>query len=168
MRAIRTILFAALAATAAVGCTSTLNGRQLGEYCSVERNAGKDLCAVNKEIQSTRADLAVTTKTANDAMSVATQANSKTVVCQTATLRHVKSASCAAGYTLMGCTQTHFTKRAGGMAIIRSVNDQQCTFSAKVLEVQARCCMVGAPTQTAMVAPAPAPQAAPATPKPTS
>jgi hypothetical protein len=166
MRAFRTIIFAAFAATAAVGCTSTLNGRQLAEYCSVERNAGKDLCAVNKEIQATRADLAVTTKTANDALSVANQANAKTVVCQTATLRHVKSASCGAGYTLMGCTQTHFTKRAGGMAIIRSVNDQQCTFSAKVLEVQARCCMVGAPTQTAMTTPAPAP--APEKPKPTS
>ena len=67
----------------------------------------------------------------------------------------------------MGCTQTHFTKRAGGMAIIRSIDDSKCTFSAKVLEVQARCCMVGTPTQTAMAAPEPAP-AAPMTPKPTS
>ena len=168
MRALRTLLFAALAATAVMGCTSTLKGRQLAEYCSIEKNAGKDLCAVNKEIQSTRADLAVTTKTANDALSVATQANAKTVVCQTSTLRHVKSASCGAGYTLMGCTQTHFTKRAGGMAIIRSINDSQCSFSAKVLEVQARCCMVGAPTQTAMASAAPAPAPAPTTPKPTS
>ncbi|HVY04030.1 MAG TPA: hypothetical protein VG983_10275 [Caulobacterales bacterium] len=165
MRPIRFMLFAALAAAAVVGCTSTLHGKQLAEYCAIERNQGKDLCAVNSEIQGVRADLAATTKTANDALSLA---QSKNMACQTITLRHTASASCAAGYTLMGCTQTHYTKRAGGMAIIRAIDDQQCTFNSKVLEVQARCCMVGAPTQTAMAEPAPETPAPPAPPKPTS
>jgi hypothetical protein len=167
MRALRIFLFAALAAAAVTGCTSTLKGRQLAEYCSIEKNAGKDLCAVNKEIQATNAKLAVTDATANEAKSIAMEANGKNVVCNTTTLRNTKSASCGAGYTLMGCTQTHFTKRAGGMAILRSVSDSACTYNSKVLEVQARCCMVGTPVQTAEAAPAPAP-AAPKTPKPTS
>ena len=162
---IRTILIAVLTAAAAAACTTTLHGKTLADYCSNERNAGKDLCAVNTEIQSTRAQLAVTDKTANEALSTAKEANAKNVVCQTTTLRHTNSASCAAGYTLMGCTQTHYTKRAGGMSIIRSIDDQKCTFQAKVLEVQARCCMVGAPPPP-MAAPAPAP--APAAKKPTS
>lgn len=162
MRPIRYILFAALAAAAVVGCTSTLHGKQLAEYCAIERNQGKDLCAVNTEIQGVRADLAVTKKTADDALSLA---QSKNMACQTVTLRKTASASCAAGYTLMGCTQTHFTKRAGGMAIIRSIDDSKCTFSARVLEVQARCCAVGTPAQTAMAEPAPS---TPAPPKPTS
>ena len=166
MRTLRTILFAALAVAGAAACTHTLNGKTLADYCSDSRNTTKDLCAVNTEIQSTRAQLAVTDKTANDALAMATTANNKNVVCQTVTLRRTKSASCAAGYTLMGCTQTHYTKRAGGMSIIRAVDDHQCTFAAKVLEVQARCCMVGTPTQTAMAAPAPAP--APEAKKPTS
>jgi hypothetical protein len=165
MRKIRTMFFIAMAAVATVGCNHMLQGKPLAEYCSNPHNQDTDLCSVNTEIASTNAKLAVTDKTANDALSLATTANGKNVVCQTVTLRHAKSASCAAGYTLMGCTQTHYTKRAGAMSIIRSVNDQQCTFAAKVLEVQARCCMVGTPTQTAEAPPLPA---APATPKPTS
>lgn len=169
MRVSRIMLFAALglAAIAAAGCTSTLRGRQLAEYCSDARNAGKDLCAVNSEIQSTRAALAVTDRTANEAKAMAMEANGKNVVCTTKTLNRVRSASCDAGYTLMGCTQTRFTRRAGGMAILRSVNDQACSYNAQVLEVQARCCMVGTPTQTAAMTPAPAPEA-PRAPSPTS
>ena len=64
--------------------------------------------------------------------------------------------------TLVGCAQTHYTKRAGGPSIIRSINDSSCTFATRVLEIQARCCMVGAaaaPTQ-------PVEETKPATPAP--
>jgi hypothetical protein len=166
MRALQITIFAVMAAVAVTGCTKTLKGRSLAEYCAIEKNADTDLCAVNGEIQKTNQALAATDKTANEAktaaaaaQSTADAANAKTVNCTTATLRHVKSGSCQAGYTLVGCTQTHYTKRAGGMAILRSVSDSECTYNAKVLEVQVRCCQVGAPVVAAS-----APEAAPAKP----
>jgi hypothetical protein len=169
MRMLHVTLFAVLAAVAVTGCTKTLKGRQLSEYCAIEGNADKDLCAVNGEIQKTRDALAVTDKTANEAKSMAasaqsaanaaqataTEANSKTVNCTTNTLKRVKSGSCAAGYTLVGCTQTHYTKRAGGMAILRQIDESSCTYNARVLEVAVRCCQVGAPMTTAASTPAP-------------
>ena len=110
MRMLHVTLFAVLAAVAVTGCTKTLKGRQLSEYCAIEGNADKDLCAVNGEIQKTRDALAVTDKTANEAKSMAasaqsaanaaqataTEANSKTVNCTTSKLNRVKSGSCAA------------------------------------------------------------------------
>ncbi len=160
MRVLGIIFAAAMATVALAGCTNTLRGKQLAEYCSIERNQGKDLCVVNGEIAAVRT-------TANEAKSIALEANAKQVNCTTVTLNRVKSASCAPGYALMGCTQTRYTKRAGGMAILRSVNDQACTYNSRVLEVQARCCQVGAPMTTAAAAPAPAP-AAPKPAQPTS
>ncbi len=121
MRMLHVTLFAVLAAVAVTGCTKTLKGRQLSEYCAIEGNADKDLCAVNGEIQKTRDALAVTDKTANEAKSMAAaaqttanEANAKTVNCTTTTLNRVKSGQCEAGYTLVGCTQTRYTTRAGG------------------------------------------------------
>ncbi|MGE3302438.1 MAG: hypothetical protein AB7M12_04935 [Hyphomonadaceae bacterium] len=171
MRAKHTILFAAiLAAAALAGCTKTLKGQQLAEYCAVEKNADKDLCAVNTEIQKTRDALAVTDKTANEAKSLAVDAkatadaaNAKTVNCATKTLRRVRAGSCDAGTTLVACTQTRYTTSAGGMAILRSIDDTSCRFNSRVLEVQVRCCSVGAPTMTAATTPAPAaPESKPA------
>jgi hypothetical protein len=134
MRVLHAIVFAVVAAAAAAGCTNTLKGRQLSEYCSDAKNADKDLCAVNGEIQKTRDQLAVTDRTANEAKSLAQtakatadEANAKTVNCTTKALRRVKSGACDAGYTLVGCTQTHYTTRAGGMAIMRSIDDKSCT-----------------------------------------
>lgn len=169
MRMLHATLFAALAAIAVSGCTKTLEGRQLAEYCAIEGNADKDLCAVNTEIQKTRDALAVTDRTANEAKTMAAaaqttanEANAKTVNCTTTKLNRVASGQCEQGYTLVGCTQTRYTSRAGGMAILRQIDGSSCTYNSRVLEVQVRCCQVGAPVTTAATTPAPgAPASAP-------
>jgi hypothetical protein len=152
MRALKVLILAAVAAIAVTGCTKTLKGRSLAEYCAIEKNTDTDLCAVNGEIVKTNAAVAAVDKKADEAKSMASkaqstadEANGKTVNCTTNTLRRVKTGSCQAGYTLVGCTQTHYTTRAGGMAILRSISDTECTYNGRVLEVQVRCCQVGAP-----------------------
>jgi hypothetical protein len=96
------------------------------------------------------------------AQTTANEANAKTVNCTTNTLSRVKEGSCAAGYTLVGCTQTRYTTRAGGMAILRKIDESSCTYNGRVLEVAVRCCQVGAPMTTA--ASTPTPGAAPTAP----
>lgn len=66
------------------------------------------------------------------------------VFCETRTVRYAKSGACSAGYTLMGCTQSRYWKRAGGVSIMREIDDKECTYATKVLELKVRCCMVGA------------------------
>ena len=48
--------------------------------------------------------------------------------------------SCEPGYTLMSCTQTRYTTARGGLSILREINDEQCRFNTRVLEMQVRCC----------------------------
>ncbi len=173
MRVFQSILVAGALALGAGACTSTLDGRQLAEYCADPRKSGKDLCAVNTEIQSVRSDLAVTDRKAGDALELARQAkttadeaNAKNVVCATKTISRAQSGSCDPGYTLMGCTQTRYTHAAGGLSVLRAVDDQSCRFNTRVLEMQVRCCQVGVQTQTA-AAEQPQP-AQPQTPQPSS
>ena len=64
--------------------------------------------------------------------------------CETRTVRYAKSGACSQGYTLMGCTQSRYWKRAGGVSIMREIDDKECTYATKVLELKVRCCMVGA------------------------
>ena len=156
MRALHVTFFALLAAVAVTGCTETLKGRSLAEYCAIEKNVDKDLCAVNGEIVKTNQAVAAVDRKADEAKSAAAsaqatanEANAKQVNCVTNTLNRVNAGSCAQGYTLMGCTQTRYTTRAGGMAILRSINDSECKYNGRVLEVQVRCCQVGAPITTA-------------------
>jgi hypothetical protein len=154
MTSIRMIFVAAFAAFAAIGCTSTLDGRQLAEYCSDPNKAGKDLCAVNREIESTRAALAVTDRTANEAKTIALSADAEAkavramveggIQCETKTVRRSSTGTCGAGYTLVGCTQTRFTSAAGGTTVMRSINNESCRFASRVLEMQVRCCSIGA------------------------
>jgi hypothetical protein len=47
---------------------------------------------------------------------------------------------CREGFTLTSCQQTRYTYRAGGPSILREINDQQCRFHDRVLEMQVRCC----------------------------
>jgi hypothetical protein len=161
MRALYVTLFAAIAALSVTGCNHALKNTQLSEYCSNEKNADTDLCALNGEFAKDRQAIAAAQSTANDAksaaaaaQSTANEANAKQVNCTTTTLNRVNAGSCGAGYTLVGCTQTRYTKRAGGMAILRNVTNEACTYNSRVLEVQVRCCQVGAPMPVSATAPA--------------
>lgn len=88
--------------------------------------------------------------TANGAMSLARSAMLKEedLFCKTRTVQKSNTGTCEPGYTVMGCTQTRYTHAAGGLSFLRDVNDKQCRFNSKVLEMQVRCCAV-APTTTA-------------------
>ena len=67
---------------------------------------------------------------ANRAQPTADQAMARDVVCVTRTLNRTRAGSCDPGYTLTGCTQTRYTTRAGGMAILRSVSDTECRYNS--------------------------------------
>jgi hypothetical protein len=168
-------------------CQSIPKEQTLAQYCGDVKHAEKDVCKVNVEIDGQRTALASTNMSLSEARGIAdralAQANTaqqtamqaqqtamdaqKAAVfnCETKTIRKTSTGSCSPGYKLVSCTQTHYTKRAGGPSIMRSIDDAQCTFQTKVLEVQARCCADGAvqPTEVNDTAPAAPVPAAPAT-----
>lgn len=152
----------AVAAFGLGACASSsqerLGGGSLGAYCSIGDNANTDLCKINGEIGQTRDQAAQAQATADAALR-----REDGIFCETRTFKRVDSGSCSAGYTLMNCAQTRFTTRAG-RSIIRSMNDQTCRFAGKVLEMQVRCCMVGA--VRAPSTPASSPATPPAAKKP--
>jgi hypothetical protein len=141
--------------------------QQLAEYCADARNARKDLCAINTEIESTRSALAVTDgvardararadraqQTADGAVSTANMAMSRldaqNVNCETATFRRSATASCPAGTTLVSCSQSRYWSRAGGLTPMREINDSSCRFAGVVLEIKARCCTLTSSNRTA-------------------
>jgi fructose-specific component phosphotransferase system IIB-like protein len=185
-----TMMVAAAAVTMALGACQTIPKEQtLAQYCGDVKHADKDVCKVNVEIDGQKTALASTNMSlsqaraiadralaqANTAQQTALQAQQSAVDaqkaavfnCETKTIRRTSTGSCSPGYKLVSCTQTHYTKRAGGPSIMRSIDDGQCTFQTKVLEVQARCCADGAvqPTEVKDTAPAAPTPAAPATSK---
>lgn len=94
------------------------------------------------------------------AEAAAQAAQTNRVVCETRTVQKTNTGTCRQGYSLTSCTQTRYTTRAGGLSFLREINDQQCRFNERVLEMQVRCCatantaptpvnevIVGTPTQ---------------------
>lgn len=141
------IIAAGALALMAAGCDRT-GDQSIADWCAASPNrAGTDICKQHADTENVRTSLgsriAETLGIANHAQSTADQAMARNVVCVTRTLRRVQSGSCDAGYTLTSCTQTHYGNRAGGMAIMRSINDTECRFNGRVLEVQVRCCAMG-------------------------
>ncbi|MEM1086511.1 MAG: hypothetical protein AAGH90_02185 [Pseudomonadota bacterium] len=68
------------------------------------------------------------------------------LICNTRVVQKSSVGTCEPGYTVMGCTQTRYTHRAGGLSFLREVNNDQCRFNSQVLEMHVRCCMT-APVQ---------------------
>ena len=91
---------------------------------------------------------------ADAAMSRANQAlNMSDLDCMTNTINQSAVGSCPTGYTVMGCSQTRYTHAAGGLSFLREVNNDQCRFNSKVLEMDVRCCRradAGASQQSSM------------------
>jgi hypothetical protein len=158
------------------------------EYCSNPDNLNKDVCKVNVEIDGQKRALAETTmslsqarqiadaalskannaqSTADQALQQASAAMSKDTAlnCETKTIQHAKSGSCAPGMKLLSCTQTRYTFKAGAPSILRKVSDDGCTFNGKVLEMQVRCCTVGPMPVTPTEASVPAEPTKPSVPE---
>lgn len=144
-----TFLFAAAAlAFLLPACASRTGDQTIAEWCAAdEGRLDTDICKQHADTEDVRvglgARIADALGIANRAEDTANRAMSRNVVCVTRTLNNTRAGTCDPGYTLTGCTQTRYTTRAGGMAILRSINDTECRFNAQVLEVQTRCCAMG-------------------------
>ncbi len=79
--------------------------------------------------------------TADSAMSLASEAG---MSCKTDTIQKTNIGTCEPGYVVMGCTQTRYTTRAGRLSFLREINNEQCRFNSRVLEMQVRCCTADA------------------------
>ncbi len=157
------------------GCQTIPKEQTVGQYCADAANSNKDVCKINVEIEGTRKSLASTDMRLSEARAIADQALAAAATakdqmfCETRTLNKTNIGTCSPGYTLVSCTQSRYTTRAGGPSILREIDDKQCRFNDRVLEMKVRCCMAGnqaAPTEQALQTPAPKTQ--PAKTQPTS
>lgn len=142
------IFAAAALALLASACANRTGDMTIAEWCAADTGrADTDICKQHADTEEVRQTLggriAEALGIANNAQATADRAMARNVVCVTRTLNNTRTGTCDPGYTLTGCTQTRYTARAGGMGILRSVNDTECRYNAQVLEVQVRCCAMG-------------------------
>ncbi len=165
-------------AAAAVGLLTACMGsgdKTIAEYCANPSNANKDTCKLNADIQGTRSTLGAridrTDRTAGEARGLAESAAAAAtraqqtadaalarqdgIYCETRTIQRADTGTCSPGYLLVGCSQSRFTYRSGGPTVMRDINDQQCRFATRVLEMKVRCCMVGNQAAPQVAAPPP-------------
>lgn len=165
-----------LAATLA-GCATGLPADMtVAEYCASPDRATEDVCRLKVEIDGNATSLAETNMSlreasriadsaataaaaaqasanaaqqrADDAFSLASHLSEKDLDCQTTTVQQSNVGTCEPGYTVMGCVQTRYTHRAGGLSFLRELNNEQCRFNSQVLEMQVRCCRSAADSET--------------------
>jgi hypothetical protein len=145
---IASIFAAAALALLATACANRTGDQTISEWCAENPSrADTDICKQHADTEEVRTSLgqriAEVFGVANRAQQTADQAMARNLTCVTRTMNSTQTGSCDPGYTLTGCTQTRYTTRAGGMAILRSINDTECRYNGRVLEVQARCCAMG-------------------------
>jgi hypothetical protein len=164
MKFTRILIVAGIAALAAACATGHTGNKSLEQYCAIGDNADTDICKVNAagiaRDNQTRALAQQGVDAAGRAQATADAALARQdgVFCETRTFNRTNTASCASGYTLVGCAQSRYTYRAGGPTVMREMDDQSCRFATRVLEIKARCCMVGASRAPTEPVSAPAPQ----------
>lgn len=161
MRGLR-IAFVAAALGLLTACMGS-GDKTIAEYCANPNNANKDTCKLNTDLQGAKSTLGAqidqTNRSVGEVRGLAegaaaaaarAQQTADTAVarqdgiyCETRTVQKADTGTCSPGYLLVGCTQSRFTYRAGGPTIMRDINDQQCRFATRVLEMKVRCCMVG-------------------------
>lgn len=141
----------------------------VADHCAIASNAGTHLCQLEMDIEGTRTALAETDmslvqaqtladealeaaaeaqrsadlaqSTADEAMRRANSAIAEDeLFCETRTIQKTDTGTCAEGFTLMSCTQTRYTHAAGRLSFIREIDNEQCRFAHRVLEMQVRCC----------------------------
>ncbi len=148
MRIVTLVAVAMLGGLGLAGCANRTGDMTIAEWCAQDPGrADTDICKQHADTEEVRTSLgqriAEVFGVANRAQATADQAMTREVQCVTRTLNRTRTGTCDPGYTLTGCTQTRYTSRAGGMAILRSINDTECRFNGQVLEVQVRCCAMG-------------------------
>ncbi|MEL6209327.1 MAG: hypothetical protein AAFR44_03960, partial [Pseudomonadota bacterium] len=68
--------------------------------------------------------------------------------CETRVINNSDVGTCAEGFTVMSCSQTRYTIRAGGLSFLREIDNEQCRFNARVLEMHVRCCAAATSAST--------------------
>jgi hypothetical protein len=162
------LIAAATLAALATGCANRTGDMTIADYCSNPDHGNYDVCKQHRDVEGVRTTLGDRITDlfgrTEHAQATADQALARNITCTTHTIRNRQTGSCSEeGYTLTSCVQTHYTRRAGGMAILRAINDSECRFNSRVLEMQVRCCHVGddAPDTAATQQPPPPAPAAP-------
>ncbi|MEM0986000.1 MAG: hypothetical protein AAGJ32_07120 [Pseudomonadota bacterium] len=141
----------------------------VADFCANPNNAQTHVCQLSVEIDGTQTALAETDmsltqataladrslraaaqaqrsadnaqSTANDALMRANAAlNNDELYCETRVINQTDTGRCAEGFSVMSCTQTRYTHRAGGLSFIREINNEMCRFNSRVLEMHVRCC----------------------------
>src|SRR5262245_59732284 len=135
---IASIAAAAALALLAAACASRTGDMTIAQWCAADPGrANTDICKQHADTEEVRTSLgqriAEAFGLANRAQATEDQAMTRQITCVTRTLNRTRTGSCDPGYTLTGCTQTRYTTSAGGMALLRSVNDSECRFNSRVL-----------------------------------
>ena len=166
---IKSILVGSMLAATLGGCITGLpSDMTVAEYCANPDNSSEEVCRLKVEIDGNATALAETNLSlrdarqmadsamsaansaqasadaaqsrAEEAYSLATHLSEKDLDCKTSTVQQSTVGTCEPGYTVMGCVQTRYTHRAGGLSFLRELNNEQCRFNSQVLEMQVRCC----------------------------
>jgi hypothetical protein len=157
------IIAATAAALALGGCANRTGEQTVAEWCADSEHENTDICKQHRDTEGVRTSLgdriAEVFGVANRAQSTADQAMTREISCVTRKLNRTRVGACDPGYTLTSCVQTRYTTSAGGLAILRSIDDTECRFNSRVLEVQVRCCAMGPnPPPATQVSTDPAPE----------
>lgn len=166
---IKSFLVGSMLAATLAGCATGLpSDMTVADYCANPDRATEDVCRLKVEIDGNATALAETNMSLRDARQISDSALSaaadaqasadaaqsradaayslaehlseKDLDCKTTTVQKSDTGTCAPGYTVMGCVQTRYTHRAGGLSFLRELNNEQCRFNSRVLEMQVRCC----------------------------
>jgi hypothetical protein len=160
------LVLAAIGAALTLGACANRTGDQtIAEWCAEDAGrADTDICKQHADTEGVRSTLsnriAEVFGVANRAETKADQAMTREITCVTRQLNGTRVGTCDPGYSLTSCVQTRYTTRAGGLAIMRSIDDTECRFNGRVLEVQVRCCAMGPnpPPATQLMSTEPAPE----------
>lgn len=146
-------------AFALAGCATGLSdGMTVADYCANPDRTNEAVCRLKVDVDGNSTAISDTQMSltearalsdsaltaANEAKSMAAEAlqvaGEQNLTCKTVTINNSDTGTCEPGYIVMGCTQTRYTTRAGGLSFLRDVNNESCRFNARVLEMDVRCC----------------------------
>jgi len=165
-----TSLFGIASAITLASCAGIPKDMSVADYCADARKTFENVCRLKVEIDGNATALSDTNMSLRDARSIADRALSAAgtaqvsadkanllasqamqraeaalgkvdnLTCKTRTIQKTKIGACEPGYTLMSCSQSRYTHRSGGVSILREIDDKQCRFHDRVLEMKVRCC----------------------------
>lgn len=160
---------AAFALTVALAGCQLGPQTSVADFCANPDNAETHVCQLSMDIEGTRTSLADTDmslqqateladrslraaaqaqRSADEAQSTADEALRRATAalaeddlfCETRVINNSDTGTCAEGFTVMSCTQTRYTTRAGGLSFLREIDNEKCRFNSRVLEMHVRCC----------------------------